>query len=155
MPLSIISIFVMHPMVLSPSRSIFLAIYRTSSFVMSWLAGITHKIIVLGSSIYLKINWLLLSYHFCSYFVDILVLSFDSNSGETWEINDGEVGTMSRVDVQYNGIIDDVFVFATHFIGQLFDAFFDQIEITDLLIWNFGKDTVRSFQVLLVNHSDL
>lgn len=148
------SIFVMQPMVLSPNLSIFLAIYKTSSLVMSWFAGMTHKIMVLGSSIYLRIVLLLLSYHFGRHLMNIFILSFDCNSGETWEINDGEVGTMSRVDVQYNGIINDVLVFTTNFIGQLFDAFFDHIEIADLLIWNFCKDTVWSFQVLLVNHSD-
>lgn len=51
-PLSIISIFVMQPIVRYPFTSIFLAKWSTSSLVISWFAGITHRIIVLGYYMY-------------------------------------------------------------------------------------------------------
>lgn len=48
-PLSIISIFVITPIVLIPFGSSSLAIYRPSEVVISALAGNTQRIIVLGS----------------------------------------------------------------------------------------------------------
>lgn len=51
----------MHPIVLSPVVSIFLAICKTSSLVMSWLAGITHSMIVLGSYMYFFIIFVVTS----------------------------------------------------------------------------------------------
>jgi hypothetical protein len=52
-PLSIISIFVITPIVLIPLGSSYLAIYKPSEVVISTLAGITHKIIVRVSLTYL------------------------------------------------------------------------------------------------------
>lgn len=52
-PLSIMSIFVMTPIVLIPLGSNSLAIYKPSEVVISALAGRTQRIIVLGSPQYL------------------------------------------------------------------------------------------------------
>ena len=52
-PLSMISIFVITPIVLSPFGSHSLANFRPSEVDKSWLAGITQRIIVLGSMQYL------------------------------------------------------------------------------------------------------
>jgi hypothetical protein len=52
-PLSMISIFVMTPMVLIPLGSNSLAIYRPSEVVISAFAGRTHNMMVLGSPTYL------------------------------------------------------------------------------------------------------
>lgn len=51
-PLSIISIFVKTPIVLFPSGSSYLAIYKPSETLISWFAGITQRIIVSGFSQY-------------------------------------------------------------------------------------------------------
>ncbi len=48
-PLFMISIFVKHPIDLSPDASISLIILRASLVDKSWLAGTTHKIMERGS----------------------------------------------------------------------------------------------------------
>lgn len=48
-----ISILVITPTVLTPLGSNSLAIYRPSDVVISWLAGITQRMMVLGSETYL------------------------------------------------------------------------------------------------------
>ena len=52
-PLSMMSILVMTPIVLIPFGSTYLAIYKPSDVVISTLAGITQRIIVLESETYL------------------------------------------------------------------------------------------------------
>lgn len=52
-PLSMMSILVITPIVLEPSLSHSLASLRPSDTAKSWLAGITHKIMVFGSLQYL------------------------------------------------------------------------------------------------------
>jgi len=52
-PLSMISIFVITPIVRSPFLSHYLANFNPSEIAKSWLAGITHNIIVFGSLQYL------------------------------------------------------------------------------------------------------
>ena len=55
-PLSIISTLVKQPIVRHPDLSIYLASFSASEVDMSELAGIAHKIIVLGSIIYLRVS---------------------------------------------------------------------------------------------------
>lgn len=93
-PLSIISIFVMQPIVLSPCGSTLLAICKTSSFVISWLAGMTHRIIVLGYYIYFRIILVVTAWMFASWpSIGILV-----NPGKSIIVKFGQFAEyMSRI----------------------------------------------------------
>ena len=66
---------------------------------MSWLAGITHKMMVLGSSMYLVYGCGILPYHFGGNLMDVFILPFDSYAGESRQIDDSKVRAVSRMHI--------------------------------------------------------
>jgi hypothetical protein len=60
--------------------------------------------------------------HVLGHLVDVLVLAWECNAGQTRQIDDGQVGTAIGDHLQDNGLIDDVFILAANLISQLFDG---------------------------------
>ena len=95
-PLSIMSIFVMTPIVLIPLGSNSLAIYKPSEVVISAFAGRTQRMIVLGSFTYLCAMPLVIYSIFASWpSIGILVIpgrSIIVKSGHVWEYTVSTIG---------------------------------------------------------------
>lgn len=59
---------------------------------------------------------MLLSCHLCGDSLDIL-LSLDVDTGDSWQIDYGEIGSIIGVDPEFDGIVDDLSSFACDLIG--------------------------------------
>jgi len=85
-----ISILVITPIVLYPALSHYLASLSPSEIARSWLAGITQRMIVLGSLQYLNIIFYVLFCHLGCDFFDIF-LPFYVDTSDTRKIDDCEI----------------------------------------------------------------
>lgn len=97
---------------------------------------------------------LVLSYHVGRDFINILVLVFNGDPGQSWQIDDGQVGTVRGVYIQDDGFIDDVLVFSAYLFREYLYAFFYVFKICELFVGDFRKYPIWFLQVLLVHHSD-
>lgn len=59
----------------------------------------------------------ILPYHFGRDLVDVFILPFDRYAGESRQIDDREVRTVSRMHIQHNRIINNILILTTNLIG--------------------------------------
>ena len=129
-----ISILVITPIVLSPFTSHSLANFSPSAIAKSWLAGMTHKMMVLGSPQYLPLNNSIRFGHFSGELLNV-GLTLDVNSSDTRQINDSEIRTIHWINSQLYGIINDVASSTCYFISKFLDVVSNCIKIRVFFIW--------------------
>ena len=87
--------------------------------------------------------------------VDVLILTIECNSGESWKIDDRQVGASIGGNFQDDGLIDDVLVGPTHFISQIFDSFLDLRKVFEGFTRYLFECSNGFLSILIVGHSDL
>jgi hypothetical protein len=60
-----------------------------------------------------------------------------------------------RVNVENNGLIDDILRFSSHLISNNINALSDLLEVEELLAWDFFEDGPRLCIIMQVIQSEL
>ena len=71
--------------------------------------------------------------HLASNLLDVLRLAWDWHKSDTWQIDESQVGASVRVDVQDDGVVDDVRGRAAHFICEADNRVSHLLEVGELL----------------------
>lgn len=83
----------------------------------------------------------IVSCHLRRDFVNIL-LSGNVNTGDTWQIDNGQVWTVLTVDGQLDWVIHNVFVRASHFVCLLDNSLADFVKVVVFFVFVNLKDGV-------------
>ena len=78
--------------------------------------------------------------HSSCYLLNICILSSNRNFGDTWQIDQSQIRTGWRKNVENNRLVNDIFCFTTDFISQLFNRNSDFLKVCELLAWNFFRE---------------
>jgi hypothetical protein len=73
------------------------------------------------------------------------------DSGDTWQVDQSEVGTGAGVDGEDDRNVNDVFISACNLVGQLDDLLAHHIKIFELLVLDFFENSIGFGSLLLRN----
>jgi hypothetical protein len=87
--------------------------------------------------------------------LDVLGLASNSDSSDTWQIDEGEIGAGVGEYIQNDGDINDALVAAAHFVCQEVDLVSHLREIGKLLPWDLLENGPGLYHSLLMIQSQL
>ena len=70
-----------------------------------------------------------------------LVRPGQRNSGDTWQVNKGQIRAGVGVHVQHNGFVNDVLFRSRNFVCKNINLVLDFMEVEELLAWDFVEDS--------------
>ena len=143
-PRSMISILVNTAIVRRPLGSAYLASCKPSEVDISAFAGITVRMIVLGSSIYLlAISLVIFSiFSFCP-LMGIRVMPGKSIRVRSGQLDENIVKRIGLSTISWSLEKNSYLFFSTNLVSQFLDGGFYLLEIVKFFILNFGKNGVR------------
>ena len=77
--------------------------------------------------------------HALSDFFDILILAIDGNTSDTRQVYHCQIGASVRVNVEYDGLVNDVLFLSTDLVRQKVNGVLDLLEVGELLVGYFFK----------------
>lgn len=87
--------------------------------------------------------------HASSNCFNILILTFDWNECDTWQVNQSQIWACVWIDIKHNCLVNNVFSFATHSVSEHLYVFFHLLHVIDFLSWNFFRENSPRFTLVI------
>jgi hypothetical protein len=82
----------------------------------------------------------------CNLF-DVIWLIGNSNTSNTWQIDQSQIWASVRVNLQNNRFIDDIFVVSAKFVCEPINVVSDLWKICKLFAWDFFRENTVGFNI--------